>query len=130
MTGSRAALLSRINDGKSDTLDKLRGLSHLRARVPVHLDEVERTLTWEEDFDCLDTAAHKFALFDLRVLGPGHETLPREPLELPAEEMALVLAHVVFVALEEVKDEVIHLRNIGPAKGARVGHLLRVALRA
>ena len=64
------------------------------------------------------------------MLGPGHETLPREPLELPAEEMALVLAHVVFVSLEEVEDEVIHLRNIRPAKGARVGHLLRVALGA
>ena len=64
------------------------------------------------------------------MLGPRHETLPREPLELPAEEMALVLAHVVFVPLEEVEDEVIHLRNIGPAKAARVGHLLRVAPRA
>ena len=129
MTGSRATL-GRVNYGKSDALDKLRGLSHLRARVSVHLDEVERALAWEQDFDRVDATAHKFSLFHLRVLGPRHEALPREPLELTAEEMALVLAHVVFVSLEEVEDEVIHLRNIGPAMGGRVGHLLRVALRA
>ena len=63
------------------------------------------------------------------MLEPRHEAAARELLQLTAEEVQAVLAHVVLMPLEEVEDEVVHLRVVRPTHSTGIAHLLRVTLR-
>ena len=87
-------------------------MSDLSAIATVHGDQVKRALAWKEDFDALDAASHKLSLLDPRVLIPRHEALTSKRLLLAAEMMATVLGHEVLVPLEEVENEVVHLRVV------------------
>lgn len=118
----------RINDYEGDPLDDLRCLGHLRARLAVKFDQVERPLAWEEDLDRLDPAAHKLSLLDLGVLVPRHEAVTGELLELATEIVTAVLAHVVLMALEEVIDEIVELWVVSGSPGVLVSKLSRIVL--
>lgn len=93
-------------------MKNLRRLSDLRAIIAVHGDQVERALAWKEDLDAFDAASHKLPLLDPRMLIPWHEALASKRLLLAAEVMATVLGHEVLVPLEEVENEVVHLRVV------------------
>ena len=87
-------------------------LSDLRAITAVHSDQVERALARKEDLDAFDAASHKLPLLDPRMLIPRHEALASKRLLLAAEVMTTVLGHEVLVPLEEVENEVVHLRVV------------------
>ena len=93
-------------------MNNLGRLSDLRAITTVHGDQVERTLAWKENLDTFDAASHELPLLDPRVLIPWHEALASKRLLLAAEVMATVLSHEVLMPLEEVENEVVHLRVV------------------
>jgi len=80
-------LFLRLDYYKCASLNDLRFLSHLRAVRAVELNEVQRSLRWEEDLDGFNAASYEFAFFNLGVLEPGHETIARKLLKLTAEEV-------------------------------------------
>ena len=122
------ALLRLYND-QGDSLDDLWELRHRSGIAAVQFNQVQRTLAWEEHLDLFDAATDKLTLLDLGVLVPGHEASTGELFKLAAEEVETVLSHVLLVPLEEVVDEVVHLREVGPTPRVHVCKLLTIVLR-
>ena len=67
--------ICRINHSKCDSLDYLWRLSHLRAIISIHCNQIEWALGREKDFDALDTTADELSLLNPRVLIPWHEAV-------------------------------------------------------